>query len=99
MDGYAPNFNHMVQLGFQDWQSIDRSYDLLVDPALRFSAAFDEVIKQARAIDADPLQWLTNTRESSISNIRHAFSGTMLARYVSLYDVPIVNRLCRLVGK
>ena len=38
------------------------------------------------------------TREVGMWNIRHAFRGGMLSRYIALYDVPIVDRFRRLIG-
>ena len=97
--GNPKSITHMTQLGFQDWDGvIDRSYEAVMDPAQRFAAVFSEVLRQVDCIQADPVTWLGRTREVGMWNIRHAFRGGMLSRYIALYDVPIVDRFRSLIG-
>jgi hypothetical protein len=89
----------MTRLGFQDWDHVlDRTADAVADPAKRFAAIIAELLRQVAALRSDPASWLDRTREVSSWNIRHAFGGGLLARYIALHDVPIMRRLRALIG-
>jgi hypothetical protein len=97
--GNPKSISFMTELGFQDWDSIiDRDYEDVTDPAERFAAAFREVLRQAKSLQLDPVAWLSRTREVGTWNIRHAFRGGMLSRYIARYDLPIVHKLSALIG-
>jgi hypothetical protein len=89
----------LTELGFQYWDGVlAQSHEEIFDPACRFEAAFLEVRRQVAMIESSPGTWLSQTREVSASNIRNAFSGRMLSRYIQLYDKRLVASFQKLVN-
>ena len=84
----------MTELGFHDWEdTIDRSYETILDPAARLDSLIREILRQKSWLISNPKEWMERTRHISIANIRHAMSGSMLSRYVARYDAPIIERI------
>lgn len=97
--GNPGSVRFMTELGFRDWDGlINRAYEDERDPPTRFGLLFDEVMRQASLVRADPASWLARAREAGAANICHATSGQFLVRYSELYDRPVVARLAALVG-
>ena len=82
------------ELGFQPFDELlDLRHDAVRDPAERFDLMFRSINAQVAAIKHDRPAWLARAAPIGAANIRHAYGGGLLRRYIDRYDEPIVERL------
>ena len=76
---------------------ISNSYDSILNPADRFNAVMNEIMRVVSDIKCNKEEWLLKSQEISRHNINHATSGNFFENYVQQYDKPIVARLKELI--
>ncbi len=86
----------VAELGFETFGDVlDLSHDEVADPADRFNVLLRSVKKEVARIKQAPSTWLARVSGMGAANIRHAFSGKLLQRYITQYDRPTVASLER----